>query len=131
MSILSPVNKKIAVVYSPLMPISLRNTLLERNFTLVEVPDEEWDSMGCNVLAIAPGKCLLVEGNQLRKKDWKKRVARLFPSLEKRYVCRVVADQLVLRDLYGVYKLYKALNFLSKIRFKKNGASSVYISKIF
>ena len=72
MSILSPVNKNVAVVYSPLMPISLRNTLLERNFTLVEVPDEEWDSMGCNVLAIEPGKCLLVEGNPITKERMEK-----------------------------------------------------------
>jgi N-dimethylarginine dimethylaminohydrolase len=72
MSIFSPVNKSVAVIYSPLMPISLRNTLLERKFTLVEVPDEEWDSMGCNVLAIAPGKCLLVEGNPITQERLEK-----------------------------------------------------------
>jgi N-dimethylarginine dimethylaminohydrolase len=72
MSIFSPVNKSVAVVYSPLMPISLRNTLLERKFTLVEVPHEEWDSMGCNVLAIAPGKCLLVEGNPITQERLEK-----------------------------------------------------------
>jgi hypothetical protein len=31
----------------------------------------------------------------LRKKDWKKRVARLLPSLEERYVCPEEVDQLV------------------------------------
>jgi len=72
MSIFSPVNKFVAVVYSPLMPISLRNTLLERGFNLVEVPEEEWESMGCNVLAIAPGKCLLVEGNPITKERLEK-----------------------------------------------------------
>lgn len=72
MSIFSPVNTSVAVVYSPLMPISLRNTLLERGFNLVEVPDEEWDSMGCNVLAITPGKCLLVEGNPITQERLKK-----------------------------------------------------------
>jgi N-dimethylarginine dimethylaminohydrolase len=72
MSIFSPVNASDAVVYSPLMPISLRNTLLERGFNLVEVPDEEWDSMGCNILAIAPGKCLLVEGNPITKERLEK-----------------------------------------------------------
>lgn len=72
MSIFSPVNTSVAVVYSPLMPISLRNTLLERGFNLVEVPDEEWDSMGCNVLAIAPGKCLLVEGNPITQERLEK-----------------------------------------------------------
>ena len=72
MSIFSPVNTSVAVVYSPLMPISLRNTLLERGFNLVEVPDEECDSMGCNVLAIAPGKCLLVEGNPITQERLEK-----------------------------------------------------------
>lgn len=72
MSIFSPVNASVAVVYSPLMLISLRNTLLERGFNLVEVPDEEWDSMGCNVLAISPGKCLLVEGNPITQERLEK-----------------------------------------------------------
>ncbi|WP_339786904.1 arginine deiminase family protein [uncultured Imperialibacter sp.] len=68
MSILSPVDKNLAVVYSPLMPISFRNLLLERGFQLVEVPEEEFDSMGCNVLALAPRRCLMVEGNPITEK---------------------------------------------------------------
>ena len=63
MSILSPVDRDLAVVYSPLMPIAFRNMLLDRGFTLVEVPEEEYDSLGCNVLALAPRKCLMAEGN--------------------------------------------------------------------
>jgi N-dimethylarginine dimethylaminohydrolase len=63
MSILSPVDTKTAVVYSPLMPIGFRNLLLQRGYHLVEVPDNEFESMGCNVLSMAPGDCLLVEGN--------------------------------------------------------------------
>ena len=67
MSILSPVDKDLAVVYSPLMPINFRNELLKRNFELIEVPDEEFESMGCNVLAIAPRQCLMVDGNPKTK----------------------------------------------------------------
>ena len=63
MSIFSPVDSDLAVVYSPLMPIAFRNLLLERGFHLVEVPDEEFESMGCNVLALAPRECLIVSGN--------------------------------------------------------------------
>lgn len=63
MSILSPVDKDLAVVYSPLMPIRFRNLLLEMDYELVEVPEDEFESMGCNVLAIGPRKCILVEGN--------------------------------------------------------------------
>lgn len=67
MSILSPVDKDLAVVYSPLMPIVFRNELIARGFSLVEVPDNEFDSMGCNVLAIAPRVCLVVSGNPQTK----------------------------------------------------------------
>lgn len=67
MSILSPVDKNLAVVYSPLMPISFRNDLIDRGYQLIEVPDEEFESMGCNVLALAPSKCLMVKGNPITK----------------------------------------------------------------
>ncbi|GAB5525663.1 MAG: hypothetical protein Roseis2KO_35350 [Roseivirga sp.] len=65
MSILSPVAKDLAVIYSPLMPISFRNELIQRGFEFVEVPEEEFESMGCNVLALAPRKCLMVAGNPI------------------------------------------------------------------
>jgi len=67
MSVLSPVDDNLAVVYSPLMPIKFRNQLLDRGFELIEVPDKEFDSMGCNVLAIAPRKCMMVKGNPITK----------------------------------------------------------------
>lgn len=68
MSILSPVDKDLAVVYSPLMPIKFRNELIDRGFELIEVPEEEFESMGCNVLAIAPRQCLMVDGNPITQK---------------------------------------------------------------
>ena len=67
MSVLSPVDKGLAVVYSPLMPIHFRKELLNRGYELVEVPEGEFDSMGCNVLALAPRVCLMVEGNPVTK----------------------------------------------------------------
>lgn len=67
MSILSPVDKDLAVVYSSLMPITFRNELLKRGFKLVEVPESEFDSMGCNVLAVAPRTCIMVDGNPITK----------------------------------------------------------------
>lgn len=63
MSILSPLDKDLALVYSPLMPVPFRNWLLERGLQFVEVPDEEFESMGCNVLATGPRRCIMVEGN--------------------------------------------------------------------
>jgi N-dimethylarginine dimethylaminohydrolase len=63
MSFLSPVDHNLAVVYSPLMPVTFRELLLERGMALVEVPDQEFDTMGTNVLATAPRRCVMVAGN--------------------------------------------------------------------
>ena len=63
MSIVSPVDRDLAVVHSPLMPVPFRERLLERGISLVEVPGEELDSMGANVLAVAPRRCVMVAGN--------------------------------------------------------------------
>ena len=63
MSIFSPLDRDLALVYSPLIPVPFREALLERGFGLVEVPDEEFETMAANALAVAPRRCLLVEGN--------------------------------------------------------------------
>ncbi len=63
MSIVSPIDSDLALVYSPLMAVPFRDLLLDRGFTLVEVPDEEFASMGANVLAIAPRSCVMLAGN--------------------------------------------------------------------
>ncbi len=67
MSVLSPLDHDLALVYSPLMPIPFRERRLARGIRLVEVPDAEFDSMGCNVLALAPRRCLMVSGNPLTR----------------------------------------------------------------
>lgn len=63
MSVLSPIDRDLAVVYPPLLPGPLAAALAERGIAQVAVPDEELDSLGCNVLAVAPRRCLMVEGN--------------------------------------------------------------------
>jgi N-dimethylarginine dimethylaminohydrolase len=63
MSVLSPVGRDLAVVYPPLLPVAVWKALSERGYTVVEVPDEELETMGPNVLALAPGLCLMLEGN--------------------------------------------------------------------
>jgi len=72
MSILSPVDINLAVVYSPLMPIVFRNLLRQRGYELIEVPADEFGSMGCNVLALAPRECLMVDGNPVTKASLEK-----------------------------------------------------------
>jgi N-dimethylarginine dimethylaminohydrolase len=63
MSVISPVDRDLAVVYSPLLPVPFRERLLDLGIVLVEVPDEEFDTMGTNVLAVAPRRCLMLAGN--------------------------------------------------------------------
>ena len=67
MSILSPVDDNLALVYSPLMAVSFRELLLKRGIELVEVPDEEYGSMAGNVLTIAPRVCVQLSGNPVTR----------------------------------------------------------------
>ena len=60
---ISPLDRDLALVYLPLMPVPMVELLHERAIRLVEVPDEEFESMGCNVLALAPRVALALEGN--------------------------------------------------------------------
>lgn len=63
MSMISPLDRDLALIFSPLMPASFRRWLIDRGLTLIEVPDEEFESLGCNVLALAPRKGLMLRGN--------------------------------------------------------------------
>src|SRR6185295_15500381 len=63
MSLLSPLDTDLAVAYPPLMPVRLMELLAERGVELVEVPDEEFETMGPNVLALAPRVALALAGN--------------------------------------------------------------------
>ena len=63
MSNISPIDPDLAVVYSRLLTVPFRDYLLERGLHLVEVPDEEYETMACNVLALGPRRCLMLDGN--------------------------------------------------------------------
>ena len=63
MSLLSPLADDLVVAYPPLLPIRLAELLQERDIEIVPVPDEELESMGTNVLALAPRVVLTVDGN--------------------------------------------------------------------
>lgn len=68
MSIISPIDYDLAVVYSRLMPVSFREWLIKREIKLIEIPDSEYQSMACNILALAPRKCIMIAGNPLTRK---------------------------------------------------------------
>jgi len=65
MSNISPIDHDLYLVYSRLLSVSFRKYLLGRQIKLIEVPDEEYDSMGCNVLAMANRKVIMLQGNPI------------------------------------------------------------------
>ena len=67
MSLVSPLDADLALVYLPLLPVRLVQLLTERGVQLVEVPEEEFMTMGPNVLALAPRVALALDGNPVTK----------------------------------------------------------------
>ncbi len=65
MSLLSFVDTRVAAVMLPLLPVGLYETLMVRDFHLVELPSDEYDAsltLSGNILATAPGKCIMIDG---------------------------------------------------------------------
>ena len=58
-----PVADDLAVVYPPLLPVGLWQLLVDLGIELIEVPDDEFPTLGCNVLAVRPGVVIMAEGN--------------------------------------------------------------------
>jgi N-dimethylarginine dimethylaminohydrolase len=63
LSLLSPLDGDLVVAYPPLMPVRLVQLLEERGIRIVEVPHDEFETMGANVLALAPRVALMLDGN--------------------------------------------------------------------
>lgn len=68
LSLISLVDHDLAVIYPPLLAVPFWKVLRDRGFRLVEVPEEEFPTQGPNVLALAPGKCLMLEGNPVTRR---------------------------------------------------------------
>lgn len=66
-SLISLIDHKIALVYKPLLPVWFVQYLEQQGFLLVDVPEEEYPTMGPNVLALAPKICLTIKGNHLTR----------------------------------------------------------------
>ncbi|MFN8592424.1 MAG: arginine deiminase family protein [Thermomicrobiales bacterium] len=67
MSFISPVADRLAVVYLPLMAVPLVEELRRRDWEFIEVPDEEFETHGCNVLALSPRKVLVCNGSPITR----------------------------------------------------------------
>jgi len=63
MSFISPLDRDLALVYPRIAPVRLLVLLAERGIAVVDVPDEEFESQGPNVLALGPRRALALDGN--------------------------------------------------------------------
>ena len=68
LSLLSPLDDDLVVAYVPLLPVRLVQLLRELEIEIVEVPDEELETMGSNVFALAPRVALALEGNDVTRR---------------------------------------------------------------
>jgi N-dimethylarginine dimethylaminohydrolase len=64
LSLISMLDRDLAVVSLPLMPVHLYALLRERGVELIEIAEEEWDSLAPNVLALGPRDVVLLAGNE-------------------------------------------------------------------
>lgn len=67
-SLLNPVAPNLVAAYLPLMPVPLVELLAERDVGIVEVPDDEFETMGPNVLGLPAGRALALTGNHETKR---------------------------------------------------------------
>ena len=78
MSNLSPIDNDLFLVYSRLLPVQFLEQLQKYNIGLIDVPDKEYYTMGCNVLALSPRKVVMLKGNPITKKKLEAKNVEVF-----------------------------------------------------
>ena len=78
MSNLSPLEHNLFLIYPRLLPVSFIQFLIDRKIELIEVPESEYNSMGCNVLAVGHKKVIMVDGNPITKNILEKKDLKVF-----------------------------------------------------
>jgi N-dimethylarginine dimethylaminohydrolase len=68
LSVVSPVADDLAVVFLPLLPVGLWALLRDLRIRLIEVPEDEYASLGCNVLAVRPSVVIVADGNPVTRR---------------------------------------------------------------
>jgi N-dimethylarginine dimethylaminohydrolase len=63
MSVISPVRDDLAVVYEKLAPVAMLRSLARRGIEWVTVDDDEYVTLGCNILAVRPGVVVMGQRN--------------------------------------------------------------------
>jgi dimethylargininase len=73
LSVISPVAEAAAAVFLPLLPAGLYELLGDLGFDLIAVPEEEFATLGCNILAVQPGVLVMAEGNPVTRRELTRR----------------------------------------------------------
>jgi N-dimethylarginine dimethylaminohydrolase len=68
-SLLNPISPEVVVAYLLLLPVPLVELLESRGIRMVEVPDEEFETMGPNVLGLPGDRALAIAGNTVTKRN--------------------------------------------------------------
>jgi N-dimethylarginine dimethylaminohydrolase len=63
MSVVHPIADDLATVFLPLLPVGLWQLLRDMGYRLIEVDEEEYSKLGCNVLVVRPGVAIIAAGN--------------------------------------------------------------------
>ena len=84
LSLISLVDRDLAVVYLPLLAVETVELLRAEGVELLEITPEEFENLGCNILALGPRHCLVVAGNRRVRRELEKRRVRVeeFPDAE-------------------------------------------------
>lgn len=65
MSLISMIDDDLAVAYRPMLPVPFLQVLDELGIAIVDVPDAELATHATNILAVAPRRCIMLEGNPI------------------------------------------------------------------
>jgi dimethylargininase len=63
LSLISPLDERLAVVYRPLLSVPFLEELSARGYELIDIPEEEFATQGCNILTLSPRRCLMLRDN--------------------------------------------------------------------
>lgn len=67
LSVISPVSERLAVAELERMPVGLYQLYSERGVELIPIPKEELPTLACNILAVAPGVVVMLDGNPVTR----------------------------------------------------------------
>lgn len=67
MSLISPLDRNLALIYRPLLPAAFLCWLRGKGIRFVEMPKSEFSAVGANVLALGPRDILMLEGLPITK----------------------------------------------------------------